>query len=674
MSPVSYSYWGLSGYIIFWLLFAVAWGLFTLRAIWLWRLVKSGRDETRSENLFRRIRFMLVEVIGQRCNLKSVKKGDLAGLGHALMFWGFSLFLISYLIFIGFSGGFGFFKALEGSLFEKIYLSLVDVAGILVMAAVVWAAVRRYIQKPSRLKASPEAGVILGLVFLLMVLHFSVEGLGMATRTSPAVWPPLGAALGKLLDGLSQNVLETAYRGVWWLHYILILAFMVYIPRSKHLHILTSPLNLIFKSYQARGALRFIDLDKSTTFGATEISGFTWKQNLDLLSCTECGRCHSVCPAPQSGKSLSPRQLILNLKHQLIETGAQQLRAKARGIEGPPIIGQAVSEQEIWECVSCRACQSVCPVNIEHIEKIVDLRRGQVLMKAKMPTRIQQFYKNIEENSNPWGKAWVYRANWSEGQNIPLSRLDNPIDTILWSGCLGAYDERIQRLSIALSRLLKMAGIHFTVLGQAEKCCGEAVRRTGNEYLFQKLARQNIATFKQYQIKRIITICPHCYNVFKNEYPQLGGNYEVVHHSEMLSNLLDSQVLRSTLPLNKTVVYHDPCYLGRHNEIFNAPRQVLKSIPELKLIEKNPCAENALCCGAGGGGMWMNESGQKRISQVLLDQVTAVGPEILATACPYCLTMLENEAREKGLGNALTVMDIVEVLQSAGLSAATIEK
>ena len=665
MSPVNATYIGISGYLIFWVLFAVAFGSFLYRIIFLVRLLCVGQEAKRFNKPRRRIIHALSEVILQRCNLRSVSKGDLAGIGHAFMFWGFGLFLLGYLIFIGLSTGFGLYPHLDGSGFETVYYSILDIAGICVVAALIWAAVRRYLIRPERLKASTEAGFILGLVFILMILHFLVEGFGYAASDIPLFWPPVGTAFAHLIESsdMSQESMETAYRITWWLHYIVILGFLVYIPRSKHLHILASPFNMLFKSYAPKGSLDTPDIDKVDNIGATRVSGFNWKQLLDLYSCTECGRCHEVCPAQQSGKHLSPREQVLNLKHHLIEKGAELLKNPA---SGQSFIGETVSEDEIWECVTCRACQEVCPSDIEHVGRIIDIRRNLALMEVKFPAKVKQFYKNIEENSNPWGKAWVYRSNWSGGLNIPAPSVELNVDTIYWAGCLGAYDERIQRISIALSRLLKIAGIPFAVLGKEEKCCGDAVRRTGNEYLFRQLARQNIDTFEKYHVKRIITHCPHCYNVFKNEYPLFGGHYEVVHHTQLIADL----IRRGTIPtpdkqMNKSLVYHDPCYLGRYNDIYVNPRQILQSIPGLNLVEKNPCTENSLCCGAGGGGMWMTETGERRISQILLEQVMGKKPEMLATACPYCLTMLENESREKGLQNSLAVMDIVEILQSA---------
>jgi Fe-S oxidoreductase len=648
------------GYLLFWGLFAVAFGLFLSRIVLLARILRMGRAESSHAAW---AAGMVGKVLLQLCNLKKLKRSDLAGIGHALLFWGFGLFFISYLLFIGIGAGLGVWGHVESTTAWKAYASILDIAGSLVILAVIWAAVRRYIVRPARLKPGASPGIILGLVFSLMVLHFLAEGFSYASGYWTGSWPPVGAALGNVFNGLPQSSIDTGYRVTWWLHYALILGFMVYIPYSKHLHILTSPFNAVFRSGQRKGLLDTPDLDKEETVGAGNISSLTRPQILDLYSCAECGRCHEACPAVISGKALSPREQVLNLKNHLVKKGPVLLK---NGTNGESFIGKAVTENEIWDCVTCLACEEVCPVDIRHVERMVALRRNRVLMQASFPSKIQQFYRNIEENSNPWGKSWTYRGNWAEGLNARHPAKDTAADTIYWAGCLGAYDERIQRVSNSIVRLLKAAGVNFSILGKKERCCGDAARRTGNEYLFQQLARQNIETFNKNGIKKIITNCPHCYHVFKTEYPRLGGNYEVLHHTQLIAGLIqDGKIHTAEKQVNKTVVYHDPCYLGRYNGIYHDPRQILRSIPGITILEKNPHGEDTLCCGAGGGGMWMSETGTRRISQVLLEQVTESHPAVLATACPYCLTMLENESRERGLETSLSVMDIAEILQSS---------
>jgi Fe-S oxidoreductase len=651
---------GTSGYILFWGLFVAAFGFFINRIILLIRLLRLGRPEPWNPGWTTGI---TGKVLLQLCNLRRVKWSDLAGFGHALLFWGFGLFFISYILFLGTGAGFGLWGRVEGTSAWTVTASILDIAGICVILAVIWAAVRRFIVRPARLKRDANAGIILGLVFCLMVLHFLSGGFSYAKGYWAGAWPPVEAMLGNIFVGLPETSIDIGYLVTWWLHFTLILGFLIYIPYSKHLHILASPLNVVFRNRQRKGVLSTPDIDKEDVVGAGHISSLTRNQILDLYSCAECGRCHEVCPAVISGKSLSPREQVLSLKNHLIKTGPALLK---NGNDGISFIGNAITEDEIWDCVTCMACEEVCPVDVRHVERMVAFRRNQVLMKAEFPAKIRQFYRNIEENSNPWGKAWTYRANWSEGLHIPGPLEDSPIDTIYWAGCLGAYDDRIQRISTSIIRLLNESGIRFSILGKKEMCCGDAIRRTGNEYLFRKLALQNIDTFRKNGVRRIITPCPHCYHVFKNEYPHLGGNYEVLHHTQLIADLLHRGNIRTPeTQLNKTVVYHDPCYLGRYNGIYRDPRQILQSIPGIQVIEKRPYGEDALCCGAGGGGMWMSETGRRRTSRVLLDQVTECHPAILATACPYCLTMLENEAREGGMETSLAVMDIAEILQNS---------
>jgi Fe-S oxidoreductase len=652
---------GAPGYILFWGLFAAAFSLFLNRIIQLFRIYRMGRPE--STNLKWSTR-TIGEVLLQLCSFKSVKRGDLAGIGHALLFWGFGLFFIGYFWSLGLGAGFGLWEHVESAPAWLTYASILDITGILVSAAVIWAAVRRFLVRPARLKPSGGAGVILGLVFSLMVLHFLTWGFGYARGDWAGNWPPVAAALGKAFAGMPRASIDAGYMITWWLHYIIILGFMVYIPWSKHLHILVSPFNVVSRGGETEGALSAPDLEKAEFTGTGSISNISRRQILDLYSCAECGRCHEICPAVVSGKTLSPREQVLNLKKQILKVSPAALRKHGDRV---PFDGGTATGEEIWECVTCRACEDVCPVDIRHVERMVDLRRARVLVNGQAPEKIRQFYRNIEENSNPWGKAWTYRSNWSEGFiNAGQNSAGGQTDTIYWSGCLGAYDERIQRVSHAVIRLLNMAGIRFTILGKKEKCCGDAVRRTGNEYLFQQLARQNIAAFNRSGVRKIITNCPHCYHVFKEEYPKFGGNYEVIHHTQLLAGLLaKGRIQKPEKPVEKTIIYHDPCYLARYNGILDEPRRILQSLPGANILEKNPCGAGALCCGAGGGGMWMHETGQKRISQALLDQASAGRPDILATACPYCLTMLENESRERGAQNSLAVMDIIELYQNS---------
>ncbi|MBA7654799.1 putative iron-sulfur-binding oxidoreductase FadF [subsurface metagenome] len=674
MSPVSATYWVISGYVIFWVLFAVAFGLFAQRVYFLVRLMRLGQGENRFDSLGHRFSSMLFETIFQWCSLKSVSpdRRDLAGIGHSMLFFGFSLFLLGYIIFIGFGGGFGLSPILEGSTFEIVYSSILDVAALLIVAAVIWAAIRRYIMKPERLKAGAEAGVILLLVFSLMVLHVFTEGFGYAAYNISGSWPPLGSALASFVagSGISEGALVAIYRGVWWLHFATILGFLVYIPRSKHLHLLAAFPNVAFKNLNPKGALKPINLEETETFGVPRIQDFTWKDLLDLYTCTICGRCHDNCPAQLSGQPLDPREVVLNLKEHLLEVGPELLGGKAEASSANPstaMIGGVITEEVIWECTTCRACQEVCPVSIEQMTKIVDMRRNLVLEQASIPETGEGALRSIEARGHPWRGTTATRTDWAEGLDIKILAEDSNIDILFWVGCTLALEERSTRVAQAVAQIMKLAGINFGILGTEESCCGEPARRLGNEYLFQLQAERNIELLKSYNVKKIVTACPHGYNTLKNEYPQFGGEFEVMHHTEFMANLLQEGKLRIIKGARGVVTYHDACYLGRYNNIFEPPRQILNGMPDITLVEMERNRERGFCCGGGGGCMWLENRAGRRINEVRTEQAIDTKAQVVATACPFCLQMFEDGIKTKGVEESLKVMDIAELVAESAL-------
>jgi Fe-S oxidoreductase len=673
VSPVGATYWGIPGYVIFWVLFAIAFGLFAQRFYFLFRLMRLGKQENRFDRMGERIKTMLVEVVPQWCSLKTVTRKDLAGIGHALLFWGFSLFFISYIIFIGLAGGLGLAPWIERTPFETIYFSILDIAAALVTLTLIVAAVRRYVIRPQRLVSSAEAGFILMMVFALMVLHVLGVGLDHAARGVHASWPPMGATLAVSLGGagLTQGTLEAAYRGVWWLHYLVILSFMVYIPRSKHLHILTSPVNVFFKPLGPKMVLEPIPLEEQETFGVSKIQEFTWKDLLDLYACAVCGRCHVNCPAQLSGKSLSPREFIHNLKEHLIEAGPGLLAGKAEAASESPaktMIGDVVTEEEIWACTTCGACQEVCPVNIEHIRKIIDLRRNLVMAQSKMPETAQLMLRNMQSRGHPWAgiQSLRLRGDWTSGLELNLLGEGDSTHTLLWVGCTGALVERNVEATLSMTRVLKAAGVDFAVLGDAEMCCGDPARRAGYEFQFQIMVEENIEVFKSHGIKEIVTSCPHCYNTIKNEYPQYGGNFKVVHYTQLIADLIRQGKLKLNSERNSVITYHDPCYLGRYNNIYQEPRRVLQAIPKVKPVEMDRSRNTSFCCGGGGGHMWVEEQpGTTKINQVRLEDVLKTGAETVVTACPYCLQMFEESIEHKDIMDSLKAKDLVEIVEAA---------
>ena len=693
MSPVSATYWGIPGYAIFWVLFAIAIGLFAQRAYLLFCLMRLGKPENRFDRIGQRIKTMLVEVVPQWCSLKTVTQKDLSGIGHALLFWGFSLFLISYIIFIGLAGGFGLSSVIEGTTFETVYSSILDIAAVWVIIVLTWAAIRRYVVRPERLEISAEAAIILVVVFSLMVLHFCIEGFGLAGSGNTTDWPPVGAAFARFLSGMgiSNSTLIGVYQGAWWLHYALILGFMVYIPRSKHLHVLASLFNAFFKLLGPKVVLEPIPLEEQETFGASKIQDFTWKDLLDLYACAVCGRCHVNCPAQLTGKSLSPREVIHNLKEHLLEAGPELLASKLAGKteaslesqgecpgESPAetqgktpvktMIGDVVTEEEIWACTTCGACQEVCPVNIEHIRKIIDLRRNLVMAQSKMPESAQLMLRNMQQRGHPWAgiQSMRLRGDWTSGLELKILAEGDNAHTLFWVGCTGALVERNVKATLSMTRVLKAAGVDFGVLGDAETCCGDPARRAGYEFQFQIMAEQNIEMFKSHNIKEIVTSCPHCYNTLKHEYPKCGGDFKVVHYTELIADLISQGKLKLTNELNATLTYHDPCYLGRYNSVYLEPRRILQAISKTKLEEMERSRDTGFCCGGGGGLMWIEEQpGTTKINQMRLEDVLKTGAETVVTACPYCLQMFEDSIEHKGMKDSLKARDLVELVEAA---------
>jgi len=681
VSPASATYWGIPGYVIFWILFAIAFALFAQRAYFLVRLMRLGKPENRFDRIGQRIKAMLVEVFPQWCTLKTVTRKDRAGIGHALFFWCFCLFFMSYIIFIGLAGGFGLSPLIERTLFETVYFSILDIAAALVTLTLIVAAVRRYVIRPQRLEPTAEAGIILMMVFSLMVLHVFGVGFDYAARGVHASWPPLGATLAGFLSrtGLSQGTLEAGYRGVWWLHYLVILSFMVYIPRSKHLHILASPVNAFFKPLGPKVVLEPIPLEGAETFGASKIQDFTWKDLLDLYACAVCGRCHVNCPAQLSGKTLSPREVIHNLKEHLLEAGPGLLAGQTEASSETPaetqaktqpkaMIGDVVTEEEIWACTTCGACQEVCPVNIEHIRKIIDLRRNLVMTQSKMPESAQLMLRNMQSRGHPWAgiQSMRLRGDWTSGLDLKILADGDNADTLFWVGCTGALVERNVKATLSMTGVLNAAGVDFAVLGDAETCCGDPARRAGYEFQFQIMAEQNIEIFKNHNIKEIVTTCPHCYNTIKHEYPRYGGDFRVVHYTQLIADLIRQGRLKLTNELNSALTYHDPCYLGRYNGVYLEPRRILQAIPKTKIEEMERSRDTGFCCGGGGGLMWIEEQpGTTKINQMRLEDVLKTGAETVVTACPYCLQMFEDSIEHKGLKDSLKARDLIELVEAA---------
>ncbi len=629
------------------------------------RLLKLGRPENRFDRLSYRITNMLVTAITQSSNLKSLTAKDPAALGHTLMLWGLIIFGLGCVIFIGFGVGFGLFSVYTGSAFEKAFFSVLDIVAAVVILAIIYVIIKRYIVRPERLnrKETPEEKVtqalLLTVMMSLMLLYYGIEGFGYAANGVTGTWPLIGTAFANFLvsTDISQERLAAVFQTLWWVNYALLLCAVIYAPRSKHLHPLTSFFNLTFQDLTPKGSLKLIDLKDTTKVGASKLQDFTWKQLLDGYACTWCGRCHVVCPAQVSGKPLSPRELILGMKESLLHDGPGILKGKN---PEKALIGGVISEDAIWSCTTCRACQEVCPVSNEHIDKIVDMRRYLQMVATTETGR--DSLKNLRVRGNPWRGTMFARTDWAEGMNVKVVGEDNSIDVLYWVGCTEALEDRSLKVAQSVAKLMQQAGVNFGILGEEEMCCGDPARRMGAEHIFQMLATNNIQLMQSYNVKKIVTACPHCFNTLKKEYPQLGGNFEVVHHTQFIAELIREKKLKIKNLPDTVVTYQDPCYLGRYNDVFQAPRQILSDIPGAKLVEMEKNRKDGFCCGGGGGRMWLEEKIGSRINEMRLGQITETEAQVVATACPFCLQMFEDAAKAKEVEGQIKVRDIAELV------------
>lgn len=664
-------------FIVFWLLFAAAFSLFAYRGYQLFSWARLGTYENRFDHLGKRLMTVVGQVFPQTCSLKSVSRKDIAGIGHALIFWGFLAFLLHYLIYIFIGDGLGLSEVIRKTAFSQYFSLIVDIAGVFVALAIIWAAIRRYVLRPERLEPTPEAAIILALIFSLMLAHFSMEGFHIgATKDPLAVWTPLGLVFANFFTGLGlePSLQAVLYEVAWWIHYLIIIGFLVFILYSKHLHIMVAPINIFFSSLRPKGALVPIDLEKAESYGVSRIEQFTWKQLLDLYACTQCGRCQANCPAYLTGKPLNPKQVILDLKEYLLEEGSTLLKAKAAAVADPPsraLVGEVVTEDVLWSCTTCRACQEQCPALIEHIDKIVDMRRNLVLEQAKIPETAETILRCIEARGHTCRGTTVTRTDWTTGLNVNLLSEDSQVDLVYWVGCTAALEDRNIKVAVAVAKILQTAGINFGILGPEETCCGEPSRRMGNEYLFQLQAQKNIELLKGYKVRKLVTTCPHCFNTIKKEYPQFGGEFEVVHHSQLIVQLIKEGRLKPAIWLSEKITYHDSCYLGRYNDIYESPRQIVKAISKVKPLEMGRNRRTGFCCGGGGGRFWMEERIGKRISQERTEEVIKTGAQVVATACPYCLQMFEDAIKAKEAQESLKALDIAELVAKATIGSGT---
>lgn len=669
--PAREVFWNIQLGVIIDVLAAVAVGIFLYalyRRVRLWRI---GQPDERFRQLGRRawafLTYMAVHLLlhgrffgaSRGLRLRELYPGVI----HFLIFAGCVVLFIGTVL-VGASHY--VYDFLKGDVYLGVSLVL-DIFGLLLIIGIILAVFRRYVQKPERLDNRVEDLIALLLLLILAVSGFIVEGFRIAAtelKTSPewAVWSPGGYVLALAFRGIGQQALLLWHEIMWWLHAVLALGVIVYVSLTwnRLWHIIISPINVFFRNLGPKGALVPIDLEATETFGVDRIQNFTWKHLLDLDACTRCGRCQDSCPAYLSGKPLSPKKTIQDLRGHLLE------RAPALGENGQAMIGEVMAQDEIWNCTTCYACQEVCPVYVEPMAKLIEMRRNLVMEQAAIPETGEGALKCLETRGHPWRGTTMSRTDWTEGLQIKTLADDSDVDMLFWVGCTQALEERSARVAQAIAGILARTNVNFGILGAEEICCGDPARRLGNEYLFQLQAQQNIELLNNYGIKRIVTGCPHCYNTLKHEYPQFGGNFEVVHHTEFIDGLIRDGRLRAIKGTTGVVTYHDSCYLGRYNGIFDAPRQILRSLGGVKLVEMEKNLEYGFCCGAGGGHLWLEEQKVgERINEMRTEQALSTKAGVIATACPYCLQMFADGIQTKQAQESVRVMDIAELVLPA---------
>jgi len=629
---------------------AVSATLFAVRVGFLLRLLRAAPSVERTGDVPRRVQNEATIVLGQRKLLQRLGPG----LAHAFIFWGFLVLLPTILIAL--IGAVDKRSTLPWLGHQGWYALLQDIFAVLVLVGVLSALWIRKVQRPRRFEGSHlgEADLILALIATIAttLLLWHACRIALALNEWPRAWSPVSNALSHLFGrDEATRVLE---RVLVWAHVLTILAFLAYLPRSKHLHIFTAAVNVWFGRTAHRGRLeplRFDDPDvpeDELRFGAGTAADLNFKELLDTFSCTECGRCQDACPAWATGKVLSPKLVIMGLRDQVL---AQDPSA---------LVPQAVPEESVWDCVTCGACVQACPVSIEHIDHIVDLRRHLVMVESSFPAEAEPMLRDVERASNPWGKAQSERADWASALGVRvLEAGEKAPEYLYWVGCASSFDERARRTAESTAKLLQAAGVEFAILGPRESCTGDPARRIGNEYVFQAFAEQNVEVLNDAGATKLVTGCPHCFNTLANEYPDFGGEFEVVHHSELLSQLVSEGRLRPHSN-GQAITYHDSCYLARHNDVLEAPRALVAAVGEP--VEMHRSRRSTFCCGAGGAHMWMEERGTP-INAERVREAAATGADTLAVACPFCTVMLDDGVQ--GIGSDMRVVDVATLLAEA---------
>jgi Fe-S oxidoreductase/nitrate reductase gamma subunit len=644
-----------------WVMYGLLVPAMGIAAYGLWRHVARWRRGTplgRFDRPAERWRLVLAHAVAQRRTARE----RYTGLFHRFITYGFVILTIATIV-VGLDADFGT-SIMRGRFYLYFQSFAVDVFGALVVIGIAMAALRRFVGRPAKLVYSPEAALILAAIFTIAVTGFLLEGWRIAGTNDPwGPWSPFGNLIARASSAvMSAGALRAAHRATWWLHLAVSFAFFSWLPWTKLVHIVTAPLNIYTANLAPIGAsLKSVDFEAGTTLGVSTLGEMTWKDLLDLDACTECGRCTDVCPAHTVGKALSPRDIILQLR----DLSRGHLFAPDKSVAARSIIGTvpATAPEALWECTTCAACVEACPVYIEQMPKIVDMRRHLVMEQAEFPDTVQEAIQSLEKRGHPFSGTQATRLDWAEGLDVPHVSEANDAEVLFWVGCGGALVERNQKVIRATAQLLRKAGVSFAILGRDEKCSGDPARRIGNEFLFEKLARENVATLNKHRVRKVITPCPHCFNTFRNEYPRYGGAFEVYHHSEYLARLVaEGRIVPASAPAKK-VAFHDPCYLGRQNGVYDAPRDVLQATAAT--VEMPRSRANSFCCGGGGGMSFVDEPAGRRVNEERAAEALATGADVLAVSCPFCMTMMQDGINARKGVREMAVMDISEVLWEA---------
>jgi Fe-S oxidoreductase len=656
--------------IIFIIVFLAIFGFFAYSVN---NLIKYLKVAKKKEDRFDDIPTRLKRVWNIAFAQTKLLRDPIAGVLHLLIFWGFVLFIFAIIETI-FQG---FYSPLSLSFLGPIYslITLVqDLFGLLVILSIIFSLYRRFIQKVPRLVVDDhgmkDAAFILTLIMFIVISMYGQNASGFANNGmsyhESELRPVSSFISGYLFTGPS-SITTFLYEFFWWMHILLIFGFLNYLPYSKHLHILSSIPNVFFANLDPiRNTVKKLNLDdeNADTFGVADIDQFSWKQILDGYSCTECGRCTSVCPANTVGKSLSPRDIIVDIRKRTLEKAPLILEGKTEGeLFEKTLVHNYITDIQLWECTTCMACVQECPVMIEHVDSIVDMRRNLVLTESEFPAGLNPVFKSLETNFSPWAFNPADRAEWAEGMNIKSMAEDKDGEVLFWVGCAGSFDDRYKKVSKAFATIMQKAGVDFRILGTEEKCNGDTARRLGNEYLAQMMMQENVETLNNYGVKKIVTACPHCFHSLKNEYPQFGGNFEVKHHTQFIEELLAGGKIQMKKESEKhKVTYHDSCYLGRYNEVYDTPRKSLNKVAGLDLVEMERNKSKGFCCGAGGGRMFLEDEEGGRINEERAKEALSTNADTIASACPFCMTMMTDGVKHFEKTEEVAVKDIAEII------------